>query len=170
MINTLKNQNQTPTFGFRCFRCEVCELGYCDDVPEDIRLHRRMHRDIDAAAAAGIFIQKLSEIEQRKSDWGSALFVATTDDERLQAMEGVCRCHWERSLRMSVLTRTWKKHPSFNVYASAYDNFDGPSYHGLWRTLHPRRPVPGMTPGMSYWDAPKKGAPKQRARPGGGAD
>ena len=149
--------------------CEVCGLGYCNDVPEDIRLHRAIHRKIDAAAAAGVFVH-IGDHEKRKSDWGSALSVATTDDERLQAMEGFCRCHWERSMTLAIRYGTWKNHPSFNVYASAYDIFDGPSYHGLWRTLHPRRHVPGMTPGMSYWDAPKKGALKQRARPGGGAD
>ena len=165
MINTRKKQPST----YGCVTCESCEFSHAPDVPEDVKQHRRMHRDIDAAAAAGIFVH-MGDLEKRKSDWGSALFVATTDDERLQAMEGVCRCHWERSMALAIRCGTWKNHPSFNVYASAYDVFDGRSYHGLWRTRHPYRAVPGMKPGMSYWDAPKKGAPKQRARPGGSAD
>jgi zinc-finger of acetyl-transferase ESCO len=75
-------------------KCAACGLSYVTDVPEDIRMHEARHRAMDAAATPGIVVEmNHGELEHRKSEAWRTLSAATTNAQRLEAMDAVCRCH-----------------------------------------------------------------------------
>ena len=134
--------------------CPECGLWYCDDVAGDVRFHEARHRRLEEAAAAGIRVRIYRQREAAKSGAWGRLSDATTAEARLAAMTKICHCHWERSMEDAIHGGFWRRHPTFEEYACAYDCWHSPEHERLWRSRHPKHVLHGLAAGYSYWEPP----------------
>lgn len=145
--------------------CPTCHLSFCDDVASDRRTHRTRHERFLRAAFEGIHVRSYCDREAGKTEAWSRLNAASTDLERLDAMEEICRCHFERSIEPFVADGTWSKHPDYRTYAAGYAAEHVFGEHApLFRRVHPRRTVEGLPPGMTEWVPPRRATRRPSAR------
>lgn len=147
----------------RITRCEACGFSYAPDVVADTSSHRRLHEALDAlerihgrrpAHYLAREAAKVAGYELRRT--------ATTDEERLRAMEMICQAHFDRSIFPSggsaAAVKQALRHPDFETFARAYD---AEGVFGeqavIFRRRYPYAPRPELRKGLTGW------APSARA-------
>lgn len=135
-------------------KCSYCNFSFVSSLKDDRNSHRKQHEQFHEACVflsyrPGNYVQR----ELMKSDGREQAVNGVTLENRFDGLLLLLRGWFDRSLVDAIYGGYWRKHPSFDHYASMIQDTLGNSYSELTPLLKERFGCRSghIEPGNSYW-------------------